>query len=106
MPNRPTILQVLPALESGGVERGTVEIATAIKAHGWRAIVASNGGAMEAELEASDVVDANGWCARCDCDARVERVDAGRPGRYVGKSSAMVLRGVTTTGREVSVKAW
>ena len=62
--------------------------------------------AMEAELEASDVVDTNGWCARCDCDARVERVDAGRPGRYVGKSSAMVLRGVTTTGREVSVKAW
>ena len=30
MPTPPAILQVLPALHSGGVERGTVEIAQAI----------------------------------------------------------------------------
>jgi len=46
-----TILQVLPALgASGGVERGTVEIAEAIIHAGGRAIVASSGGAKTYEL--------------------------------------------------------
>lgn len=44
------ILQVLPAMVSGGVERGTIEIAEAITAAGWRAYVASAGGPMAAEL--------------------------------------------------------
>ena len=47
----PTILQVLPALETGGVERGTIDIAGAIKAAGWRPLVASSGGSMVHELE-------------------------------------------------------
>ena len=42
----PTILQVLPRLASGGVERGTVEMVEAITAAGWKALVASAGGAM------------------------------------------------------------
>lgn len=42
----PTILQVLPALHSGGVERGTVEMTQAIAAAGGRAWVASAGGRM------------------------------------------------------------
>lgn len=42
----PVILQVLPALRSGGVERGTVEVATAIAKTGWVSLVASQGGAM------------------------------------------------------------
>ncbi|MCW8084493.1 glycosyltransferase family 4 protein [Sabulicella glaciei] len=42
----PTILQVLPALDSGGVERGAVEIAEAIAAAGWRPLVASEGGRL------------------------------------------------------------
>ncbi len=47
-----TILQVLPAMGAGGgVERGTVEIAGAIAAHGGRALVASNGGASVHELK-------------------------------------------------------
>jgi len=46
----PTILQVLPRLETGGVERGTVEVAQALTAGGWRAIVASEGGRMEREV--------------------------------------------------------
>jgi glycosyltransferase involved in cell wall biosynthesis len=46
-----TVLQVLPALgSSGGVERGTVEIAEAIVVGGGRAIVASAGGAKVHEL--------------------------------------------------------
>jgi glycosyltransferase involved in cell wall biosynthesis len=46
----PAILQVLPALVTGGVERGTIEIAEAQVAAGFRAIVASAGGPMAAEL--------------------------------------------------------
>lgn len=46
------ILQVLPALASGGVERGTLEIAEAIVASGLRPIVASAGGRLVPELQA------------------------------------------------------
>lgn len=42
----PVILQVLPSLYSGGVERGTVDIASAISTLGWVSIVASGGGPM------------------------------------------------------------
>jgi glycosyltransferase involved in cell wall biosynthesis len=44
--DRPTILQVLPALHAGGVERGTIEMAQAIAAAGHVALVASAGGRM------------------------------------------------------------
>lgn len=47
-----TVLQVLPALGgSGGVERGTVEIAGCITKHGWRSLVASNGGERVYQLQ-------------------------------------------------------
>jgi glycosyltransferase involved in cell wall biosynthesis len=46
----PVILQVLPALDSGGVERGTVDIAAAIARQGWTALVASRGGPMVREV--------------------------------------------------------
>ncbi|MFT8242622.1 glycosyltransferase family 4 protein [Roseomonas sp. BN140053] len=52
MPQPPAVLQVLPALISGGVERGTIEIAQALHEAGFRALVASAGGPMVAELEA------------------------------------------------------
>jgi glycosyltransferase involved in cell wall biosynthesis len=45
------VLQVLPALEGGGVERGTVEIAAAIVRAGGTALVASAGGRMAAQVE-------------------------------------------------------
>lgn len=48
----PTILQILPALHAGGVERGTLEIAAAITASGGRALVASAGGRLVPALEA------------------------------------------------------
>jgi len=47
-----TVLQVLPALGgSGGVERGTVEIAGCITAQGWNSLVASNGGERVYQLQ-------------------------------------------------------
>src|SRR5512139_3190709 len=48
--NRLTVLQILPALESGGVERGTLEIAHALAARGHRALVMSAGGRLVAPL--------------------------------------------------------
>ena len=48
---RLVVLQVLPALETGGVERGTVEMTEAVVAAGGRAIVASAGGRMVAQVE-------------------------------------------------------
>jgi glycosyltransferase involved in cell wall biosynthesis len=44
------VLQVLPALDTGGVERGAVDVASALAAAGFRALVASAGGRMVAEL--------------------------------------------------------
>jgi len=44
------ILQVLPSLKSGGVERGTIEIARAIRNNGWQALVASCGGPMASQV--------------------------------------------------------
>ncbi|GAB0113457.1 glycosyltransferase family 4 protein [Acidisoma sp. C75] len=46
----PTILQVLPSLDSGGVERGTVEMTAAIAARGWTPLVASAGGRLVPDI--------------------------------------------------------
>jgi glycosyltransferase involved in cell wall biosynthesis len=53
--DRRVVLQVLPALVTGGVERGTVDIAGAVAAHGWESLVASSGGPMVAELDRAGV---------------------------------------------------
>jgi glycosyltransferase involved in cell wall biosynthesis len=45
------IMQVLPALVTGGVERGTLDVAAAIVQAGGTALVASAGGPMVRELE-------------------------------------------------------
>ena len=47
------VAQVLPALEAGGVERGTVEVARALTAAGQRSIVISAGGRLVKELTAT-----------------------------------------------------
>ena len=49
---RLTVVQLLPALEAGGVERSTLEIAEALVRAGHRAIVVSNGGRMLPQLQA------------------------------------------------------
>ncbi len=45
-----TVVQVLPALESGGVERGTLEVAKYLVEHGHRSLVISAGGRMVEQL--------------------------------------------------------
>lgn len=45
------VLQILPELNSGGVERGTLEVAERLVAEGHGALVVSNGGRMAAGLE-------------------------------------------------------
>ena len=44
------ILQVIPALDAGGAERTTVDVAAALVQDGFAAPVASNGGRLEPEL--------------------------------------------------------
>lgn len=46
------IMQLLPQLNSGGVERGTLEIAKALVDAGHQSLVVSHGGRMVAQLEA------------------------------------------------------
>jgi glycosyltransferase involved in cell wall biosynthesis len=46
----PAVLQVLPSLVAGGAERGTVELAAALAASGWKPYVASAGGPLERDL--------------------------------------------------------
>jgi len=46
----PKILQVLPALGPGGVERGTLDISRYMIGQGWTPIVVSNGGEHETDL--------------------------------------------------------
>ena len=48
---QPVIVQILPALVRGGVERGTVEMAQAIQAAGGHAVVISNGGPLVRHIE-------------------------------------------------------
>jgi glycosyltransferase involved in cell wall biosynthesis len=48
-----TVLQVLPALDGGGVERGTLEVAAALVQRRHRSLVVSAGGRHVARLEAA-----------------------------------------------------
>ncbi|HEV8693998.1 MAG TPA: glycosyltransferase family 4 protein [Lysobacter sp.] len=52
---RLTVVQLLPALESGGVERSTLEIAEALVRAGHRALVVSGGGRLVPKLQALGV---------------------------------------------------
>ena len=47
-----TILQILPALHSGGAERTCVDIAAALASEGARGLVAASGGRLVSELQA------------------------------------------------------
>ena len=53
MVSRPTpftLLQVLPALETGGVEQTALDVSAAVAAAGGRSLVASAGGRLETSL--------------------------------------------------------
>lgn len=60
-----TILQVIPDLAAGGAERTTVEMAEAITGAGGRALVASEGGRLEATLK-----DAGGELVRLNAASK------------------------------------
>lgn len=47
-----TVLQIVPELQSGGVERTAIDIASALTEAGARCLVASKGGRMVSELQA------------------------------------------------------
>src|SRR4029079_4700690 len=49
----PAILQIVPALDTGGAERTKIDIAKAVAASGCRALVISEGGRLEDELNAA-----------------------------------------------------
>ena len=49
---RLTVMQLLPGLDAGGVERGTLEVSQALTERGHRSIVVSAGGRMVSELQA------------------------------------------------------
>ncbi|HEX3675272.1 MAG TPA: glycosyltransferase family 4 protein [Rhizomicrobium sp.] len=50
MSSLPAILQIVPALDAGGVERTTIDIAQALTQAGFAAFVVSEGGRMEPSL--------------------------------------------------------
>lgn len=52
----PVILQILPSLENGGVERGVIDIAKHLKKNGATPIVASAGGVLCYELQEEKIL--------------------------------------------------
>ncbi len=55
------VMQLLPELNSGGVERGTLEIARALVAQGHQSLVVSNGGRLVSQLEAEGSSSLNAY---------------------------------------------
>ena len=51
--HKATILQVVPSLIAGGVERGTIEMAKAIAEEQYRSLVVSSGGPLVSKVEAA-----------------------------------------------------
>ncbi len=76
----PVILQIVPALDTGGAERTTIDIARALKETGWTALVATRGGRLAPELARGrrradphaggfeEPADDLGECRRSSCD--------------------------------------
>jgi glycosyltransferase involved in cell wall biosynthesis len=52
---KPVIMQILPSLQSGGVERGTVDLAKALQKEGFEPIVVSSGGVMTYQLREAKI---------------------------------------------------
>lgn len=53
------VLQILPSLEVGGVERGVIDVARGLKKRGWECIVISSGGQLVGELQKMGVTHYN-----------------------------------------------
>jgi glycosyltransferase involved in cell wall biosynthesis len=52
---KPVVMQILPSLESGGVERGTIDIAKALKNDAFEPIVLSKGGVLVYQLREAGI---------------------------------------------------
>lgn len=52
---KPVIMQILPALQNGGVERGTIDIAKALKKAEFKPIVVSSGGILVYQLKEAGI---------------------------------------------------
>ena len=53
--NKKVILQIIPAMEMGGAEFGTIEISTFMKKKGWNVMVASSGGSLVTKLNVRNI---------------------------------------------------
>ena len=53
--NKKIILQIIPAMEIGGAEVGTLEISSYMKKKGWNVIVASSGGSLVKKLNLRNI---------------------------------------------------
>lgn len=75
---RMTVLQILPALQGGGVERGVLEVAEALVDSEFRSLVISQGGKLVKELESAGSehfampIGAKSWRA-LPCIAKLRR---------------------------------
>lgn len=54
--DRPVVLQVVPDLQDGGLQRSAVDVTEALTAAGWTAVVASAGGPLEHRLTRAGAV--------------------------------------------------
>ncbi len=78
----PAVLQVLPALVTGGVERSTIDVAKALVQAGWTAYVTSSGGPMLRELERAGAIhftlpmqSKNPFVQRANVDRLLDLID-------------------------------
>lgn len=77
-PAAKVILQIVPSLDTGGAERTTIDIARALRAAGWTALVATRGGRMAPEL-----AQAGGELIRMRAGSKSPRVIWANAGRLV-----------------------
>ncbi len=56
---KPVVMQILPSLENGGVERGTIDVAKALKNNDFSPIVVSKGGVLTYQLREAEIPHIN-----------------------------------------------
>jgi hypothetical protein len=88
LPPGTVVLQVTPALDAGGVEQTTLDMARAIVEAGGRALVASAGGRLEGELKAR-----GGELFRIGQLARKDPASLIRAGRALRRPQGRIGRG-------------
>ena len=98
-----TVLQTLPALETGGVERGTVDVAAELARRGHRSLVISAGGALAAELAAHGTRHYNWPIGR---KSPVTLLLAGRLRRFLREEKVDVLHARSRLPAWISYLAW